>query len=67
MKLIHKLLRGVLAAAMLLQLSALPAFAANTLDEKPVYLALGDSITSGHGLSDDEKDFTELVGEELPG
>ena len=67
MKLIHKLLRGVLAAAMLLQLSALPAFAANTLDEKPVYLALGDSITSGHGLSADEKDFTELVGEALPG
>lgn len=48
MKLIHKLIRSVLALSMAVQLLALPAFAAN---DAPVYLALGDSISTGYGLA----------------
>lgn len=41
--------------AILMSLSAACA------EEPPVYLALGDSITAGYGLSDDEPCFAEIV------
>lgn len=46
--------------ALILALSAFGAFS----ETKPVYLALGDSITTGYGLKDNEKSFPEIVAED---
>ncbi len=34
-------------------------------EEKPVYLAIGDSITTGYGLLEGEKNFPEIVAEKM--
>jgi len=47
MKVPTKLVRGLLTFCLMVQLLLIPAFAA---EDKPVYLALGDSISSGYGL-----------------
>ncbi|MBR3927918.1 MAG: DUF1254 domain-containing protein [Clostridia bacterium] len=52
-----KIVSLILALCMLF--SATAAFA----EEKPVYVALGDSITTGYGLMEGEKGFTEIVAE----
>ena len=39
----------------------LPVGAMAASEEDPTYLALGDSISSGYGLSSDEKSFVDLV------
>ena len=63
MKMIHKLIRSVLALSMAVQLLAVPALAA---EEAPVYLALGDSISTGYGLSSPSTDsFAEQVNSNL--
>lgn len=49
----------VIMLALSLALSAFGAFS----ETKPVYLALGDSITTGYGLKDGEKSFPEIVAE----
>ena len=59
MKMIHKLIRSVLALSMAVQLLAVPALAA---EDAPVYLALGDSISKGYGLSSPSSEsFVSLV------
>jgi len=63
MKLLHKLTRVVLAVCMAAQLLAVPAFAAG---DKPVYLALGDDISTRDGLSAQDKSFVELIAAQLP-
>ena len=50
-----RILALVLAACMLL------ASACAFSEEQPVYLALGDSITTGYGLNEGEKNFPEIV------
>ena len=52
-----KIVSLILALCMLLTLSC--AFA----EEQPVYLALGDSISTGYGLSEGEKGFAEILAE----
>lgn len=42
----------------------LPVGAMAASEEDPTYLALGDSISSGYGLSSDEKSFVDLVAAE---
>ena len=46
-------------AAFVLAMSALAALA----EDPPVYLALGDSITTGYGLAEGEMCFAELVAQ----
>ena len=64
MKIFHKLLGSLLAVCMAAQMLAVPAFAA---EDQEIYLALGDSISTGYGLSNNEKSFVDQVGEKLPG
>ncbi len=54
-----KILSLVLAACMIL------ASACAFSEEKNVYLALGDSITTGYGLKEDEKNFPKIVAEAM--
>ena len=58
MKMIQKLIRSALALSMAVQLLAVPALAA---EDAPVYLALGDSISTGYGLSAENQRFSSLV------
>ncbi len=51
----------VIMLALSLTLSAFGAFS----ETKPVYLALGDSITTGYGLGEDEKSFPEIVADAM--
>ena len=63
MKMIQKLLRSVLALSMAVQLLAVPALA---VEKAPVYLALGDSISTGYGLAAPVTDtFVERVNSSL--
>ena len=55
---IQKLIRSALALSMAVQLLAVPALAA---EDAPVYLALGDSISTGYGLSAENQRFSSLV------
>ena len=64
MKMIQKLIRSALALSMAVQLLAVPALAA---EDAPVYLALGDSISTGYGLSAENQRFSSLVAAKLPG
>ncbi len=50
-----------LVLAVCLALVSFGAFA----EEAPVYLALGDSITTGYGLKEGEKNFPEIVAEKM--
>ena len=65
MKMLHKFTGSLLAMCMAVQMLVVPAFAAG---EKPVYLALGDSISTGYGLEDKENQgFVGLIGAQLDG
>ncbi len=56
MKVIQKFMGTLLAVCMAAQLLAVPAFAT---EEKPVYLALGDSISTGYRLPGYDKETVE--------
>ena len=63
MKMIQKLIRSVLALSMAVQLLAVPALA---VEKSPVYLALGDSISTGYGLAAPVTDtFCAQIGADL--
>lgn len=53
-----------LVACLAVALLMVPAVARAAEPEQGTYLALGDSITSGYGLSEGEKSFAEIVAEQ---
>ncbi len=51
-----------IVSLMLMLCLLLPSFGASA-EDKPVYLALGDSISTGYGLAEGEKGFAEIVAQ----
>ena len=62
MKVFHKPIRLLLTLCLLAQLLLIPSFAADA----PVYLALGDSISTGYGLSETDPGFVEQLADCYP-
>lgn len=62
MKAFMKPIRLLLTVCLLAQMLLIPSFAADA----PIYLALGDSISTGYGLAEDSPSFVEQLADCYP-